>query len=328
MVVWTTISLAVVPIIVGYIVSPDERSRWMLAQAAIKYDRGEVEQAQRLIDESLELSDTNIVDVNFWRLMARIHREDSNQLLSVFESLVKKTDNRFIKVFLARNIADLLYKSREFKRAVEVLECHLPTMLHREWEDNNMIAYFRSLVGGEEQLAIAEKEIDVALGFRPKEESLLDTKAWILHGLGRNEEAIVPAEIGVERCLAVIRKHKASVIYQWIDPKRLSDLEVPKTGYELIDGRMFDPIHSEITSSRYSGNISLRTKAHVAAMYQKLQGGSDAMGTDALYKMLRQVAVLRYHRMVILTDLSRHDEASADQAWLEHFGFDDEDDLN
>jgi len=190
--VLATIALPVVPVLSDYF-GPNTYARWLLADAANQYDRGDVTGAQESMQKAYDMSKDIVTDGNFWRQFERIEGDTPGPSKSskIWEDMVGRVADPEQRAVAALEVSNLLSNRSQFDAAAKVLVANLPPREERNAIQNNQIAYMRSLAN----IELEEALLDINQAIKQlNNESFLDTKAWVLHQLGRNEEALPTIE--------------------------------------------------------------------------------------------------------------------------------------
>jgi Tfp pilus assembly protein PilF len=154
------ISLPVVPVAADYF-GPATKARWMLAQAANEFDRGNVTQAQRILEAAFAKSPDLIEDKDFLRQVDRIETDGqadgaSNLLITLLEEKMRRIKNPDDRAETAFLFSTLISNRKQFDKAVQILSENLPAQAQRTPTQNNQIAYMRALAGTDLELALSE----------------------------------------------------------------------------------------------------------------------------------------------------------------------------
>jgi len=297
-------ALALGPLCAGFF-GPEWRARWMLALAANQFQDEQFDEAEKTLQSAAQLSTDLTTDPEFWILKLEIDlkkkngSQDFQPLSKEVQSLIAKspTANR---ANLANFVGGLLHQRHQNELAVEILEKFLPPISQRTANENNSIAYFRSKT--KKGLEIALREIDAALvadgNMQPE---FLDTKAWVLHGLNRNELALTFIQQAIKNEDGAIGKLKGMN---------------EKDRIELQKRLFAAPSTQEASTSTAKNKLEDLTK-HLSDYPSK-----------PLEALARRVASLRFHRACILDELGLTEESELDYAWLDGFGFQETDKLN
>lgn len=308
---WTNRSLIVLlvalpfaPVVWDY-VYPGSYAKWLLADAANQYDNGKVEQAQRLLLRAYELSPEISSDANFWRQLGRIEFSPENPVSedSIWSAMVRKIPTADQRAGAAVEIASLMLERKMYSHALVVLREFLPARELRSPLQNNLIAYTRALA--KEDLGEALQDINAAVG-RLENESLLDTKAWVLHQLGRDREALAEIDRSIDMLWGKIRVDSS---YDEVLPFLEEVLAAGKPG-------------NENRAERASGGEADQQKDQdddemgIGWAYQRLLEKFPRMKIDIVFQ---NMATLRYHRWRILKELQESERADEDFRWLEAF---------
>jgi len=297
LIILAAISLPVAPVVADYF-GPATTARWMLAQAANEFDQGNVAQAQKLLEEAYAKSPDLIEDKNFLKQVDRVESNNdsdgsSNFMAGLWEERIRRIENPKGRSEAAFLISSLLSNRKQFQQAARILIENLPPQDQRTPTQNNQIAYMRALAGSDLDQALVE--IDSAIKAM-ENESFLDTKGWVLHRLGRNQEA-----------LEVMDKSLAKLLETWNSNSKL----------EMCLNRMNE----------------LQAQAGQEAAGKPKGWGIDALLDEfpelsrGLPEMLDMVATLHYHRLRICEALGKTDQVDSQTAWLHAFSKKDLDEL-
>ena len=284
---------------------PEWRARWILALAANQFQNEQLDEAEKTLQSAAQLSPDLTADPEFWILKLEIGLNKKN-LRSDFHPLAEEVQSQIAKspsanrAILANLVSGLFHQCHQNELAVEILEKFLPPISQRTANENNSIAYFRSKT--KKGLEIALREIDAALvtdgNMQPE---FLDTKAWVLHGLNRNELALTFIQQAV--------KNENAAIGKLTGMNEKDRIELQK--------RLFAAPSTQETSTSTAKNMLEDLTKHLSNYSSK-----------PLEALARRVASLRFHRACILDELGLTEESELDYAWLDSFGFHETDKLN
>jgi len=187
------------------------------------------------------------------------------------------------------------------------------------------MAYMRALAGKDLEQALVE--IDMAIK-TAENESFLDTKGWVLHRMGRNEEALVVMDKSLaklteawssnpklERCLVRIEELQAQSAAATLPTDMPSDMSSDNTesANTAIENARPEPPAAEPVAAEPA--VSSRTKGWgVDALLEEFPELSRG-----LPETLEIYATLRYHRMRICEALGKTQEVARETAWLHAF---------
>ena len=307
MILAAAIGLPVGPVIADYF-GPATTARWMLARAANEFDQGNVLGAQKLLEDAYKKSPDIAADRNFLKQLDRVEANNESSAVSSFyvdlwEKRIGQIENPEIRSEAAFAISSLLSNRKKFDEAARILNVNLPPLEERTAVQNNQMAYMRALAGKDLEQALVE--IDTAIK-TAENESYLDTKGWVLHRMGRNEEALV-----------VMDKSLAKLTEAWSsNPKlerclvRIEELQAESTTAEpaAVEPTAAEPTAAEPTASR-------KTKGWgVDALLEEFPELSRG-----LPETLEIYATLRYHRLCICEALGKTQEVAREAAWLHAF---------
>jgi len=306
MILAAAIGLPVGPVIADYF-GPATTARWMLAKAANEFDQGNVVEAQKLLEDAYKKSPDIAADRNFLRQLDRVEANNESSAVSSFyvdlwEQRIGQIENPAIRSEAAFAISSLLSNRKKFDDAARILTVNLPPLEERTAVQNNQMAYMRALAGKDLEQALIE--IDMAIK-TAENESFLDTKGWVLHRMGRNEEALV-----------VMDKSLAKLTEAWsANPKlerclvRIEELQAQPAA----EPATAEPAAAE--SANAESVVSSRTKGWgVDALLEEFPELSRG-----LPETLEIYATLRYHRLRICEALGKTQEVAREAAWLYAF---------
>jgi tetratricopeptide (TPR) repeat protein len=315
------IAMPTLPVLADY-AGPSTYARWLLADAANQYDKGRVEDAHQSLQRAYDMSPDIGSDPNFWKQFERIEFDSTTppSNTKIWSEMIRQIDGEPQRADAAFQIASLLLERKQFQNAVNLLEEFLPIRDQRTAIQNNMLAYARSLTGKSLDLAIAE--IDAALKGEDNE-SFLDTKAWILHQLDRDEEALPLIDRSLSMLLGKLRANSVfepmvaamDAIEIVPSPAPSSQPAAPATTEEVglqESDREGEPVTKTADDAERSQGW-----AHEQLMQQ------FPVIARARPEVLETLAVLHYHRMKILEGLGNEEEAERERRWLSAFSLKD-----
>jgi tetratricopeptide (TPR) repeat protein len=316
MILAAAIGLPVGPVIADYF-GPATTARWMLAKAANEFDQGNVVEAQKLLEDAYKKSPDIAADRNFLRQLDRVEANNESSAVSSFyvdlwEQRIGQIENPAIRSEAAFAISSLLSNRKKFDDAARILNVNLPPLEERTAVQNNQMAYMRALAGKDLEQALIE--IDTAIK-TAENESFLDTKGWVLHRMGRNEEALV-----------VMDKSLAKLTEAWSANPKLERCLVRIE--ELQAQPAAEPANAEPANAE-SANAESANAESVAAG-SVVSSRTKGWGVDALLEEFPELsrglpetleiyATLRYHRLRICEALGKTQEVAREAAWLHAF---------
>jgi tetratricopeptide (TPR) repeat protein len=321
MILAAAIGLPVGPVIADYF-GPATTARWMLAKAANEFDQGNVVEAQKLLEDAYKKSPDIAADRNFLRQLDRVEANNESSAVSSFyvdlwEQRIGQIENPAIRSEAAFAISSLLSNRKKFDDAARILNVNLPPLEERTAVQNNQMAYMRALAGKDLEQALIE--IDTAIK-TAENESFLDTKGWVLHRMGRNEEALV-----------VMDKSLAKLTEAWsANPKlerclvRIEELQAqPAAEPANAEPANAEPAAAESVAAE---SVAAESVAAEPALSSRTKGwGVDALLEEfpelsrGLPETLEIYATLRYHRLRICEALGKTQEVAREAAWLHAF---------
>ncbi len=196
----------------------------------------------------------------------------------------------------AANAYSLFFTIGDFANALICAKVLLEHPQLSTVEKLNQTAYVRSLAKVELDKALQDIETAVKVDNSP---SVVDTQAWVLHELGRNEEALVLMND------AIARAEKAL-------PSKKSD---QPTSAKQSDSKKSDAAGESVSKTEDAASIDngqdearMKNIVEIRKAYVKDENNP-----------LKTLAVMRFHRATIREALDQ--DASEDWKWLEDNGF-------
>ena len=319
-------ALALGPLFAGFF-GPAWRARWMLAWAANEYQNGHPDEAETTLRRASDLSSELATDPEFWKLRFEFvfnkEKPRSEAIKKLFDESVSQI-SRLAKPqqpVLAAFVTNMFQLNRETDLAIELLESHLPPISQRVANDNNAIAYFRSLA--KKKLEIALQEIDTALvADGTQNEMFLDTKAWVLHGLKEDAKALPFANEALKKLYSTIerlgnvrpadrREFQTWLYSDTFEKTNNNDSEIENdSGGKIIDS-----------------NVSTKNISQLNRL-EALKLRYPYVSPSGIDEIAKTIAAFRFHRACILDELGRTEESDRDYAWLDNFGFTETNKLN
>jgi tetratricopeptide (TPR) repeat protein len=320
MILAAAIGLPVGPVIADYF-GPATTARWMLAKAANEFDQGNVVEAQKLLEDAYKKSPDIAADRNFLRQLDRVEADNESSAVSSFyvdlwEQRIGRIENPAIRSEAAFAISSLLSNRKKFDDAARILNVNLPPIEERTAVQNNQMAYMRALAGKELEQALIE--IDTAIK-TAENESFLDTKGWVLHRMGRNEEALV-----------VMDKSLAKLTEAWNSNPKLERCLVRIEELQAQSAAATPPSDMPSDNTESANPAAENAPPEPAAAEPAVSSRTKGWGVDALLEEFPELsrglpetleiyATLRYHRMRICEALGKTQEVARETAWLHAF---------
>lgn len=288
---------------------PDWRAKWTIAWAANEYLDGNPDKADELLKRAETLSHQVATETEYWKLKFDLvfnkGKPTSEAVAELFEAsvaLVARTPAHQ-QPDIANFVGERFHLRRENEFAVRMMERFLPGIPKRDANENNSLAYFRALT--KKGLETALEEVDAALvadgNARPE---FLDTKAWVLHGLGRDKEALPFIEESLKKIHLQLKK------IEGISAAERAKLE------ELFVNEVEPGPDTEASVKSPRNRMDELKKAFPNLM------------PAALEQQAERIAAVRFHRACILDELGRTEESELDYRWLDQFGFTEPEKLN
>jgi len=320
MILAAAIGLPVGPVIADYF-GPATTARWMLAKAANEFDQGNVVEAQKLLEDAYKKSPDIAADRNFLRQLDRVEADNESSAVSSFyvdlwEQRIGRIENPAIRSEAAFAISSLLSNRKKFDDAARILNVNLPPIEERTAVQNNQMAYMRALAGKELEQALVE--IDMAIK-TAENESFLDTKGWVLHRMGRNEEALV-----------VMDKSLAKLTEAWSSNPKLERCLVRIEELQAQSAAATPPADTPSDNIESANPAIENARPEPVAAEPAVSSRTKGWGVDALLEEFPELsrglpetleiyATLRYHRMRICEALGKTQEVARETAWLHAF---------
>jgi len=320
MILAAAIGLPVGPVIADYF-GPATTARWMLAKAANEFDQGNVVAAQKLLEDAYKKSPDIAADRNFLRQLDRVEANNESSAVSSFyvdlwEQRIGRIENPAIRSEAAFAISSLLSNRKKFDDAARILNVNLPPLEERTAVQNNQMAYMRALAGKDLEQALVE--IDMAIK-TAENESFLDTKGWVLHRMGRNEEALV-----------VMDKSLAKLTEAWSSNPKLERCLVRIEELQAQSAAATPPADTPSDNIESANPAIENARPEPVAAEPAVSSRTKGWGVDALLEEFPELsrglpetleiyATLRYHRMRICDALGKTQEVARETAWLHAF---------
>lgn len=292
-----------------------------MAWAANEYQNGHPEEAERAIEKASSLSSQLATDAEFWKLKFDLvfnkAKPNPESITRLFEESVDKIARvpKAQQAIIASYLGQLFHLSHENELAVEMMETYFEPISKRDPAENNGLSYFRSLA--KKKLATALKEIDAALvADGSAREEYLDTKAWVLHGLNKDQEALPFAEEAIKKLYAQIKK------YNGVRAADRFEFHALLSSDAVAKSETTDPTEDGKSKKETSKTVPLANRL------DEIKRRFAYINPTNIDELAKKIAALRFHRACILDELGRTEESDLDYAWLDSFGFTETDKLN
>ena len=300
-----------VELLVGHAVesmqsSTDPYRRFVIAKvlAATLLEEKRFDLAADLLDQSYKRDPAIVQDLPYWIIRIQVVFGRSPALDHEVERVaehaietLKGFKDASQRSLIAMTLASTLLKKEYCDLAINVLVELLESPKKRTAEQNNLLAYCRSLSMTDLKQALVE--IDLALK-KDKNPALLDTKGWVLYQSGKYEEALSYANQAVSGFSDEI-KSNAPELFKLLTDTRAPALFAPKS-----------KIESTLVTEGQESRSPTKSSNTIQA---------------ALAEMAKNFAVVRLHRVRILEGLGRNEEAKQDLDWIRSLGIEDFSDL-
>ncbi len=294
---WPTVLIVAITLglVFGPVFFPREIARWYLAAAHNAFRKQDSVLGEHYLKRA-EAWDPSIVrDGDYWiAQVPKADRYNVTEKLDMIERAVL-TDSRWR--LEAVRAADRLTNEFDFQNAVRALKIASLGERPTNVADLNQLAYTRAQAGIE--LKEALKDIDRAIARAGPLPSLLDTKAWVLHGLKRNleawgfmNEAIKAVELEFAKAKLPLPKPLA------LDPNEVPESADDQSNLDFLE---WPEEHAPVLSVR--------------ERQQLIREARRRIGQNGFI-----LVIMRYHRLRILEALKQTKLADEDRRWLEERG--------
>jgi tetratricopeptide (TPR) repeat protein len=261
--------------------------------------------ATDLLDQSYKHDPGITRDLQYWRIRMQIvlgrspvRDEEAERLADHAIESLKNDKDAGQRSMISMALASTLMKKQYWDLSISVLEELLESPQKRTAEQNNLLAYCRSL--SMTNLKQALVEIDLALKRDGDIPAYLDTKGWVLYQSGKYEEALSFANRAVTGFSDELQA-SAPELFKLLADKRAPSESAPSPTIDTTLGE--------------EGTESRSQKAAPNAVQL------------AIVELAKNFAVVRLHRARILEGLGRQEEANQDFEWIKSMGIDDLSDL-
>lgn len=277
------VALVVYPCLRAY--WPVEQARLYVAAAENALDKAKqpederFQEARKFLAKARE-SDPGIVNTfDYLRVLDQVDPLPLAQLLPALKFLSPSARRS-----VGYPLADDAMKRKEFEKSYQILSMVSSFEADKTPDERNRLAYGAALA--KKDLRLALKEVDLALSDLDREvPGVLDTKAWVLHELHKDEEALV-----------------------WIDRA----ISLFQTDLLKVYGPQFDITKEQLEEFIRSPNSEEDSKSSLTISEVK---------NEQLAKIFQELAVYQYHRAEILNSLKQTKQADWAFDWLENRGF-------
>lgn len=306
---WLTVLIVIITLglVFGPVFVPREVSRWYLAAAHNAFRKQDSVLADHYLKQAEAWDPSVTRDGDYW--IAQLPKADlqsTDQLLDLIERAVM-ADSRW--KLRATEAAEILSEEYDFQHAVRALKIASLGQRPTTPETLNHLAYNRALAGIE--LDEALKDIDRAIDEAGPLPSLLDTKAWVLHGLKRNLEALGYMNEAIQGMEQEFDKARIALPKPLEQPLPKSKAETPKS---KDDGAASDEAEADDLAF-LEAPVETKKLPSIRERQAEIRKARRRIG-EAGFVM----AVLRFHRMRILESLKHTQEAAEERRWLEERG--------
>jgi hypothetical protein len=299
------VGLVLVPSIVAYV--PVERSKWMVASSMTLLEQNDTDnatagekedrqnRAKKLLDEAVAINPSISNSNDYMRVFWKLYK---GQLQDMIALITKKHPADQIQA--VSSLIPQLFEVKDYNGVLSLVDQVFPNIEDRDPETNNSFAYAAALLNT--RLQDAEKAINAVLK-HSSNFAHLDTKAWVLHRLGRDEEALVDVQKSIqEHYLYAESKFENQLMA--LSPS-VQDFKNFITGYNECDPLANikpDELLAKLKAIDDSSNESEKT------LREKLQNATPPAAPKSLSKenvdsVKESFLILRYHRAEIIRSL-------------------------
>ena len=269
-IIWL-MALAIVGAFVGLQI-PREFGRWELASAIMARTRGEKEAAYEKLNSAIAWFPDN-AELLLQRAEWRLADGEREEALADADRMLELSGTSFASLQLH---GQFLQNAGEFRRAVDdwkkIDELSQRRGIPHRASALNGLAYAQALA--KVDLGAALTHVNEALEMAPSESAILDTRGFILHQQGQDENALEDMDRAVKGADKLVKLSRGKLKYE---PKATVDATAareyrPKTAMELR------PLSRNDYEGEYANSV-------------------------------RAAAVIHYHRSLVLAALDRQEEA-------------------
>jgi len=277
------VAMVVLPCIRGY--WPIEQAKMYVAAAENAIDKAKkpedekFQEARKLLGMARQKDPLIVQNLDYLRTLDRVDPIPMEQLLPALKYLSPSTQRA-----LGIRMADDFLSRREFEKSYQILSQVYSFQADKTPEERNRLAYGAALA--RKDLRLARQEIDAALsGLDDEIPEYFDTKAWVLHELFENEEALI-----------------------WIDRS------IKKVTTDLLSN--FNPNY-KITEEQLEQFVAIPNSEDSSKSSLTI----SQVTNDGLSRVFKVLAIYHYHRAEILNALKEQEKADWAFDWLENRGF-------
>ncbi len=238
------------------------------------------------------------------------------------EAIEANPGNLELQRYLAEEFALILDKREDFASTLEAYKLWYGEKHDRTVETLNALAYARALANVELDQALTD--INEALGYRPEDPALRDTRAWVYYRMGRYEEAFADADFSVKAV------ERPSIVNWWESTLNWLQVKTEEAENKAAASTSAEPQSPENTSPQVGNKAEVSTASDlvddrvtelntsdVAPPIVMLDPPENYLTRSRTTALTWSIGVLHYHRAVILEKLGRSEEAEVDWKWLE-----------
>ena len=245
-------------------------------------------------------------NITYWDVMISQALEEGGgaQAIQVLrDAIAANPNNSELRIVLAREFALILSDRDDFASALEAYKLWFGEKYDRDVTTLNALAYGRALANVELDQALID--IDDALGYRPDDPDLRDTRAWVYYQMGRYEEALLDANFSVK----AKESPSISTLFQRLVDRMQIDADASKTNSA--------PPGDTVEAIPNTEQIAESESSYIEPPVVMLDPPKNYLTQSTASILTWSRGVVRYHRARILDKLGRIEEAEADWKWIE-----------
>ncbi len=257
------------------------------------------------------LGDKAIQSIIYWDVMISqsLEEEGEAQAVQTLRAAIEANpENSTLRRVLAQEFALILSSREDFAATLEAYKLWFGEKYDRDTTTLNAMAYGRALARVELEQALTD--INEALGYRPDDPDLRDTRAWVYYQMGRYEEALADADFAVRAKESPSIASWSQRLLDWLQTAAAStETRAPVKQPTSPDAKPAPEAEPE--------QISETETQDGAPPVVKLDAPDNYLTPSTTTIGMWSRGVVRYHRAKILEKLGRLEEAEADWKWIE-----------
>jgi tetratricopeptide (TPR) repeat protein len=209
----------------------------------------------------------------------------------------------------ALNMADAMAEDLDFQRAVQAFKMAFPDGQPRTAQMLNHLAYLRALAGVELDQAL--KDVNRALELSGGDPGIMDTKAWVLHALVKDLEALAVLNDAFQKLEKRSRLAKSHPPAQ----TGADQTGAEQTGADQTEAGQTEELPAQTGQEHVELKEAETTVSETEQIRRRIQAAKIRLGPE-----LWNLAVFHFHRLRIYEALHRPREAMQERQWLLEHG--------